>query len=120
MDDFGTGYSSLSYLHQFPFERLKIDRSFVEKMDHDAKSEAIVRTILVLGKNLQMEVVAEGIETARQLELLRSHGCNLGQGFLFSRPLNAARTEEYLLDRLRVETSVPPDTYDLLEVSEIQ
>src|SRR6185436_13896188 len=82
MDDFGTGYSSLSYLHQFPFERLKIDRSFVEKMDHDAKSEAIVRTILVLGKNLQMEVVAEGIETARQLELLRSHGCNLGQGFL--------------------------------------
>ena len=120
MDDFGTGYSSLSYLHQFPFERLKIDRSFVDKMDHDAKSEAIVRTILLLGKNLKMEVVAEGIETARQLELLRSLGCSLGQGFLFSRPLNAMRTEEYLLDRIRDEASVPHDTYDLLEISKIQ
>jgi diguanylate cyclase (GGDEF)-like protein/PAS domain S-box-containing protein len=124
MDDFGTGYSSLSYLHQFPFERLKIDRSFVDKMDHDPKSEAIVRTILLLGKNLNMEVVAEGIESTRQLELLRSLGCGLGQGFLFSRPLNATFAEKYLLEN-RDRKEMPPQTQynlaaELLEVSEIQ
>ncbi len=122
MDDFGTGYSSLSYLHQFPFERLKIDRSFVDKMDHDPKSEAIVRTILLLGKNLNMEVVAEGIESERQLELLRSLGCTLGQGFLFSRPINSAQAEKFLLDPAREHS--PVNTYDLatdlLEVTEIQ
>jgi diguanylate cyclase (GGDEF)-like protein/PAS domain S-box-containing protein len=121
MDDFGTGYSSLSYLHQFPFERLKIDRSFVDKMDHDPKSEAIVRTILLLGKNLNMEVVAEGIESQRQLDLLRLLGCGLGQGFLFSRALNAGRAEKYLIDRAGYDT---PQSYDLatdlLEVSNVQ
>jgi EAL domain-containing protein (putative c-di-GMP-specific phosphodiesterase class I) len=95
-DDFGTGYSSLSYLHRFPFGRLKIDRSFVDKMDRDPKSEAIVRTILLLGQNLRMEVVAEGIETKRQLEILRSLGCQLGQGYLFSRPVDARSAEELL------------------------
>ena len=122
MDDFGTGYSSLSYLHQFPFERLKIDRSFVDTMDHDPKSEAIVRTILLLGKNLKMEVVAEGIESARQLKLLRSLGCNFGQGFLFSMPLSAKRAEAFLLDRTDDRRSVI--SYDgpseWLEVSNIQ
>ena len=97
-DDFGTGYSSLSYLHQFPFGRLKIDRSFVDKMDHDPKSEAIVRTILLLGQNLNMDVVAEGIETERQLEMLKMLGCRFGQGFLFSQPLPAAAAEELLAD----------------------
>src|SRR5215204_1815675 len=124
MDDFGTGYSSLSYLHQFPFERLKIDRSFVEKMDHDPKSEAIVRTILLLGKNLNMEVVAEGIESKRQLDLLRSLGCVLGQGFLFSRAINSAKTRKFLLDRARAEEDVPANAFGLatkvLEVSELQ
>ena len=123
MDDFGTGYSSLAYLHQFPFERIKIDRSFVDKMDHDPKSEAIVRSILLLGKNLNMEVVAEGIESERQLELLRSLGCGHGQGFLFSRPLSSARAEKYLLSRMNEEEQIL-NTYDLLtdllEVSEIQ
>ena len=99
MDDFGTGYSSLSYLLQFPFERIKIDRSFVDKMDHDPKSEAIVRTILLLGKNLKMEVVAEGIESIRQLSLLRSLECSYGQGFLFSPPLNAEQAELFLVER---------------------
>ncbi|MEO6334637.1 MAG: EAL domain-containing protein [Pyrinomonadaceae bacterium] len=124
MDDFGTGYSSLSYLHQFPFERLKIDRSFVDKMDHDAKSEAIVRTILLLGANLNMEIVAEGIESSRQLELLRRLGCSLGQGFLFSRPFNAAAAEEYLLERTGQEETVSPNSYDpmtdIVEVEKIQ
>ncbi|MEP6703261.1 MAG: PAS domain S-box protein [Acidobacteriota bacterium] len=124
MDDFGTGYSSLSYLHQFPFERLKIDRSFVEKMDHDAKSDAIVRTILLLGANLNMEVVAEGIESPRQVELLRSLGCSLGQGFLFSRPFNSAAAENYLLERISQEETIPPNSFDpitdVVEVEKLQ
>ena len=88
-DDFGTGYSSLSYLHRFPFTRLKIDRSFINKMDEDEKSAAIVKTVLLLGENFGIEVVAEGIETEYQLELLRSLGCQLGQGYIFSQPVDA-------------------------------
>ena len=88
-DDFGTGHSSLSYLQRFPFNRLKIDRSFVDKMDKDSKSLAIVKTILMLGENLGIEVVAEGIETETQFDMLRSLGCRLGQGYLFSRPVEA-------------------------------
>jgi diguanylate cyclase (GGDEF)-like protein len=125
MDDFGTGYSSLSYLHQFPFERLKIDRSFVDKMDHDPKSEAIVRTILLLGKNLHMEVVAEGIESQRQLDLLRSLGCGLGQGFLFSVPLNATDAEAFIIEKARrySEDAIPlgyEGSSDVFEFSNIQ
>jgi diguanylate cyclase (GGDEF)-like protein/PAS domain S-box-containing protein len=97
-DDFGTGYSSLSYLHRFPFERLKIDRSFVSKMEKDRKCAAIVKTILMLGENLNIEVVAEGIENETQLAMLRSFGCRIGQGFLFSKPLDA-RDAERLLER---------------------
>src|SRR5215204_2784806 len=74
-DDFGTGYSSLSYLHRFPFNRLKIDRSFVNKMDSDTKSGEIVRTILMLAQNLHLEAVAEGIETEEQLRQLQALGC---------------------------------------------
>jgi diguanylate cyclase (GGDEF)-like protein/PAS domain S-box-containing protein len=92
-DDFGTGYSSLSYLQKFPFERLKIDRSFIKIMDEDAKSGAIVKTILMLGENLGIEVVAEGIESAAQLEKLRELGCRAGQGYLFSRPIDRESVE---------------------------
>ena len=95
-DDFGTGYSSLSYLQQFPFDRMKIDRSFVDKLGTDKKSDAIVKTILMLGSNLELEVVAEGIETSAQLELLRSLGCRLGQGYFFSRPVDATTAERLL------------------------
>lgn len=87
-DDFGTGFSSLSYLQKFPFERLKIDRSFIRVMDDDEKSGAIVKTILMLGENLGIEVVAEGVETIDQLERLRQLGCGTGQGYLFSRPID--------------------------------
>lgn len=102
-DDFGTGYSSLSYLHRFPFERLKIDRSFISKMEQDDKCEAIVRTILMLGQNLNIETVAEGIETEKQLERLRALGCPFGQGFLFSKPVNAEAAGLLLREGLPVD-----------------
>jgi diguanylate cyclase (GGDEF)-like protein len=96
-DDFGTGYSSLSYLQRFPFSRMKIDRSFMTTLSADKKSAAIVKTILMLGENLGMEVVAEGVETEAQLQLLRTLGCRLGQGFLFSKPVDANLARELLL-----------------------
>ena len=99
-DDFGTGYSSLSYLQRFPFDRLKIDRSFIDKMDGNDKGTAIVKTILMLGENLGIEVVAEGIETQEQLDMLRALGCRLGQGYLFSRPVAAKAVEKLLRDAI--------------------
>jgi EAL domain-containing protein (putative c-di-GMP-specific phosphodiesterase class I) len=96
-DDFGTGYSSLSYLNKFPFDSLKIDRSFVGKMDSDAKSEEIVRAILRLAENLNLEVVAEGIETEDQLARLIEFGCVYGQGFYFSKPVISQTATELLI-----------------------
>ncbi len=87
IDDFGTGYSSLSYLHRFPLNYLKIDRSFVSRLTTD-NDNAIVRTISTLARNLGMEVIAEGIETEEQYQQLRLLGCEYGQGFLFSQPVN--------------------------------
>lgn len=87
VDDFGTGYSSLSHLHSLPFDTLKIDRSFVSRMEESDQALQIVRTIIELARVLQMEVVAEGIETTEQYRLLRQMGCRYGQGFLFARPL---------------------------------
>jgi diguanylate cyclase (GGDEF)-like protein/PAS domain S-box-containing protein len=87
IDDFGTGYSSLSYLHELPIDSLKIDRSFVGAMGDDERKIKIVQSILVLGKALGIDVVAEGVETAEQAELLRRLGCELAQGYFFARPL---------------------------------
>jgi diguanylate cyclase (GGDEF)-like protein len=87
IDDFGTGYSSLSYLHRFPLNYLKIDRSFVSRLTTD-NDNAIVRTISTLAHNLGMEVIAEGIETEEQYQQLKKLGCEFGQGFLFSRPVD--------------------------------
>ncbi|HTH38258.1 MAG TPA: PAS domain S-box protein [Pyrinomonadaceae bacterium] len=95
-DDFGTGYSSLSYLSRFPFDRLKIDRSFIVEIGDSDKSTAIVKTILMLGENLGIEVVAEGVESKEQLQTLRSLGCRLGQGFLFSRPITVRDVDKLL------------------------
>jgi diguanylate cyclase (GGDEF)-like protein/PAS domain S-box-containing protein len=86
LDDFGTGYSSLSYLRRFPFDKLKIDQSFMKGLGEDGESDAIVRAILALGHSLRLEVTAEGVETETQLRMLRHYGCDQAQGFLLGRP----------------------------------
>jgi EAL domain-containing protein (putative c-di-GMP-specific phosphodiesterase class I) len=96
VDDFGTGYSSLSYLHSFPFDVLKIDRSFVNRMTESDQAMQIVRTIIELARVLGMDVVAEGIETQEQYRLLREMGCRYGQGFFFARPMTAEATTQLL------------------------
>ena len=89
MDDFGTGYSSLSYLRRFPIDKLKIDRSFVSQMMVDEESLEIVRTIVMLARNLGMEAIAEGLETVEQLHQLKALQCDYAQGYFFSKPVNA-------------------------------
>jgi diguanylate cyclase (GGDEF)-like protein len=93
LDDFGTGNSSLKYLWKFPFDRVKIDRSFVEEMERDPKAAAIVSTILALGTTLHLTITAEGVETSAQAKLLNDAGCEQAQGFLLGRPLSAASTD---------------------------
>jgi len=105
MDDFGTGYSSLNNLHSFPFDVLKIDRSFVARMSEGDQPLQIVRTIIELARVLGMDVVAEGIETVEQYYLLRQMGCRYGQGFLFARPLPA----EAVTKLLRLPGRILPD-----------
>lgn len=96
IDDFGTGYSSLSYLQRFPIDTLKIDRSFVSRMMENEENTQIVRTIVSLGQNLGMDVVAEGVETEDQLALLRQLECENGQGYLFSSPLEVSQVDQYI------------------------
>ncbi|HKF49009.1 MAG TPA: EAL domain-containing protein [Terracidiphilus sp.] len=105
MDDFGTGYSSLSHLHSFPFDVLKIDRSFIGRMSDGDQALQIVRTIIELARVLGMDVVAEGIETRDQYRLLRQMGCRFGQGFLFAKPMPA----EEVTNLLRLPGRVLPD-----------
>ncbi|MCG8076558.1 MAG: EAL domain-containing protein [Candidatus Thiodiazotropha taylori] len=96
IDDFGTGYSSLAYLTRFPIDKLKIDRSFINKMQNEEESEEIVSTIHAMARNLNMHVTAEGVETALQLAKLRHLGCDYYQGYFFSRPVPAAEFYELL------------------------
>ncbi len=98
IDDFGTGYSSLAYLSTLPFDCLKIDRSFVIGMQDSAENVEIVRTVVSLGRSLNKDVVAEGIETHEQLIRLKQLGATIGQGYLLSRPLSAARVGEWLTE----------------------
>jgi diguanylate cyclase (GGDEF)-like protein len=96
VDDFGTGYSSLSYLHSFPIDIVKIDQSFVRRMLESAKDEEIVRAVINLSATLGLRVIAEGIETAGHLARLRELGCDYGQGYFFSKPVDAAAIEALL------------------------
>ena len=97
VDDFGTGYSSLGYLLRFPVDELKIDRSFIAGISSSARSDALVHTLVSLGDTLGLQTLAEGIEETGQLDRLRDEGCQLGQGYLFARPLEA----QALTERLR-------------------
>ncbi|MBS1797505.1 MAG: EAL domain-containing protein [Acidobacteria bacterium] len=100
IDDFGTGYSSLSYLHRFPIDTLKIDRSFVMRIGEGGESSEIVQTIINLASNLGMEVVAEGVETAEQLNFLRGINCGFGQGYYYSRPIDHLSATE-MIEKLK-------------------
>ena len=96
VDDFGTGFSSLSHLSRLPIDSLKIDRSIVARMSHDSDDAVVVAAILQLGSTLRKVVVAEGIETAEQLDQLRELGCELGQGFHLAHPLSAQAATAWL------------------------
>jgi len=100
IDDFGTGYSSLSYLHRLPFDTLKIDKSFVSAVGERGEDSEVLQTIISLAKNLKMRVIAEGIETSSQLNLLRNLGCDYGQGFLLSKPKPREAIERMLYEHL--------------------
>ncbi len=98
LDDFGTGYSSLSYLKNLPLNRLKLDRSFVNDLAKETKNEAISKAIIGLAHNLNLKVIAEGVETFDQLELLRSMKCDEVQGFLFSKPVGVQKITDFMID----------------------
>jgi diguanylate cyclase (GGDEF)-like protein/PAS domain S-box-containing protein len=104
LDDFGTGYSSLGYLHRFPLDSLKIDRSFVSRMMED---DEIVRTIITLGRNLGMKVIAEGVETTEQAARLKELGCEFAQGYYFSVPVDARQATDLLLSQHHATISGP-------------
>ena len=94
--DFGTGYSSLAYLSRFPIDSLKIDRAFIRDAGTNPEDRTIIQTIIQLAHGLGLTVVAEGVETESQMELLKAQGCDEIQGFLFSKPLTAVEIEKYL------------------------
>ena len=98
IDDFGTGYSSLAYLQRFPVDALKIDRSFISSIGQDPEGQALIRTLVQLGRSLDIETLAEGIEQSRELSLLREECCDSGQGFLFARPLDADACASFLAE----------------------
>lgn len=99
LDDFGTGYSSLSYLKRFPIDTLKIDQAFIRDIKTDKEDAALVRAIIAMAHGLSMDVIAEGVETKEQLDFLNAHGCDIVQGFWFSRPLSALDMKELFLKK---------------------
>lgn len=106
IDDFGTGYSSLSYLHKLPLDNMKIDKSFVMGMNEDSKNQSIIETIVTLGKSLGMHLIAEGVETPEQLQILKDLKCTYGQGFLFSKALVADEIPDFVIN-LSASQSIP-------------
>jgi EAL domain-containing protein (putative c-di-GMP-specific phosphodiesterase class I) len=109
IDDFGTGYSNLNYLKQLPLDALKVDQSFVRNIQHDPNDTAIVRTILAMAAQLNLNTVAEGVETEAQLTLLRDMGCHVFQGYLYSPPILPVEFEQLL----NKQKKVPSEAYDI-------
>ncbi|MEA2743651.1 MAG: hypothetical protein QOG25_2022 [Acetobacteraceae bacterium] len=107
MDDFGTGYSSLSYLRKFPFDKIKIDRSFISEVEDHAEAETIVHTIIAMCHSLRLNVTAEGVETTRQLAMLRTHGCTFAQGYLLGRPCPADQLGQHATANRRIVIGRP-------------
>ena len=105
IDDFGTGYSSLSRLQRFPVDTLKIDRSFISRMDTDVETREIVRIIVMLAHGLRLKVVAEGVETQAQADMLKDLGCELAQGYLYSRPVPGDAIDQLLSNNRAAEVS---------------
>jgi EAL domain-containing protein (putative c-di-GMP-specific phosphodiesterase class I) len=108
MDDFGTGFSSLSYLRRFPFDRIKIDQSFVRELGRQRDCDAIVRAVIALSRELGMATTAEGVETIDQLRDLARAGCTVVQGYLFSQPVPEAAIPELLSSMPAIATMLPP------------
>ena len=94
LDDFGTGYSSLSYIKKFDIDYIKIDQSFVKNLEAKSEDLALCEAIIVMAHKLNMKVIAEGVETQEQLDLLKAAGCDFGQGYLFSRPVSVTEFEK--------------------------
>jgi diguanylate cyclase (GGDEF)-like protein len=111
LDDFGTGYSSLSYLHLFPFDTLKIDRSFVRAMERSNEKLGIIRAIITLARNLCMDVISEGIETANQLAQLKVLKCQYGQGYFFAKPLEQKAIEALITAELAIPDQMQTENY---------
>lgn len=107
LDDFGTGYSSLSYLHRLPLDTLKIDRSFVAQMEEASENREIIKTIVSLGHNLHMNIIAEGVETEEQAQLLKTLSCEYGQGYYFAKPLEAEAATAALEKRILWHNAIP-------------
>ncbi|PSB04222.1 EAL domain-containing protein [Merismopedia glauca] len=101
LDDFGTGHSSLSYLHQLPFDGLKIDRSFVQEAQYNPQSLEIIKTIISLAKGLRLKIIAEGVETGFQRQMLQDLGCQLGQGYLWAKPLTKRDGDRFIADNVK-------------------
>jgi diguanylate cyclase len=113
LDDFGTGYASFGYLRRFPFDSIKIDRSFIGTLCEDEESCAIVRAILTLAHSLRLKVIAEGVESEAQLHWLRAEGCGEVQGFLFAKPMPARQIGRFLANKARRSAEAPvPDVAD--------
>jgi EAL domain-containing protein (putative c-di-GMP-specific phosphodiesterase class I) len=111
MDDFGTGYSSLSYLWKFPFDKIKIDRSFMENFEHAGRDvETVVKTIIALGRELKMRVTVEGVETPEEVDFLYDVDADQVQGFYFGRPMPASEVAANIVEQLRRTVASGPDS----------
>jgi EAL domain-containing protein (putative c-di-GMP-specific phosphodiesterase class I) len=118
IDDFGTGYSSLSLLGRMPVQEMKIDRSFVQGLETDAHTASMVRSTIDMGHSLGLKVVAEGIESAATASRLHLFGCDIGQGFLYSKPIPASEFAAWIEGRQRVPVIATPVEFDVREVTD--